>query len=130
MTLLWAALAAAGPPGQACLHDHTPDDLQITAERHHERVVLKIEVPCGLHVYGSKEPHGMPPQVTVNGEPVPARVPKGRRVVVDPELPASYWLEGTVRIEAKTAAHAGEIELQACSKSLCYPPERSSWRAP
>lgn len=104
----------------------TPEGIEVRARREQAVVVIEVDVPPGLHVYGHKEKTGRPLEVYVAGEPVRAKVPPGRRVEVE-GMPPAYWLEGVVRIEAFTKANEGEVRVQACAVDACYPPERMPW---
>ena len=104
-----------------------PEGLSVCASREGATVVLQLEVPDGLHVYGRKERNGMPLKVYVGDETVRARIPPGLRVDQGEGFDPAYWLKGIVRIEVPTAANVGELRVQACSDNTCYPPERLPW---
>ena len=100
-----------------------------TARISERRVQLEVVVPDGFHIYGRKEQLGTPPEVYVDGEPVPTRVPAGERTRSAPNAPVSYWLHGSVKVEAETGSDVGEVVVQACSDTTCFPPAYVPWRA-
>ncbi|MEO0603736.1 MAG: hypothetical protein AAF211_20025 [Myxococcota bacterium] len=132
MVWLWfaSALANTGSMDVKGSASTSPEGIQVVATRVGEDVILKVDVPCGLHAYGHKEQLGLPLAVFVDDQEIRAIVPPGVRTVTHPELPPSYWLEDTVRVRATTRATFGELRVQACSANTCYPPERLPWSLP
>jgi hypothetical protein len=103
-------------------------------EKHELKVIL--ELPPGVHVYGSPVPEGYS-ALEINVAPFdglnvgPARMPEARPFAVEGLDEKFLVYEG--RIETKVPFNivpflesvnlSVEVAYQACTESLCYPPE-------
>jgi len=103
-------------------------------ERHELKIVL--DLPPGVHVYGSPVPEGYSAlEISVapfDGLDVgPARMPEARPLAIEGLDEKFLVYEGSIEATVpfnivpflESATLSAEVRYQACTDSLCYPPE-------
>ncbi|MFT7519528.1 MAG: hypothetical protein ACI9MC_001670 [Kiritimatiellia bacterium] len=96
----------------------------VTVTAHHtgpRKMIVRVNVSDGWHVYGRRERSAEPISLHSDGSTLRAKIPDGERVVWDPNEPASRWLSGPIDVPVRSSVNHGELRYQACKRSICLP---------